>query len=119
MSAQQPFFTFSGEQDEIMIYYAAQNALKKKAMGAKLNFKEAGLVICKHIIEEAAKGKPVRTITRSARRVLQSKDVMLGVPVVMESITVNARFRDGRTRQVVVENPIKAESDDLSLSLLT
>ena len=53
MSTHEPFFTFFSKDDEVMIQFAAQDALRKKYLGAKLNYKEAGIVICWHIIERA------------------------------------------------------------------
>ena len=106
--AQQPFFSFSSKDDEIMIQYAAQDALRKKGMGLKLNYKEAGIVICWHIIEQAGKGKPIEHIIDSSRKLLRASDVMIGVPEIMQKLVVNVQFKDGKNRQVVVENPIKS-----------
>lgn len=108
MSAQQPFFSFSSKDDEIMIQYAAQDALRKKGMGLKLNYKEAALVICWHIIEQARRGKTIRQITNSSKKILRENDVMIGVPEIMQKLVVNVRFKDDKNRQVIVENPIRS-----------
>ncbi len=108
MSRQEPFFSYSSEDDEVMIRYAAQDALKKQAMGLKLNYKEAGIVICLHIIEQASKGRSIRQIIDSSKKLLQANDVMIGVPEIMQTLIVNVRFKDGKKRHVVVENPIKS-----------
>lgn len=107
MSVQQPFFSFASKDDETMIKYAAQDALRKKHLGIKLNYKEVGLVICWHIIEQANKGRTLKQVTDSARKLLQSNDVMIGVPEIMQRLVVNVRFKDGKNRQVIVKNPIK------------
>lgn len=108
MSIHEPFFSYSSEDDETMIRYAAQDALKKQAMGLKLNYKEAGLVICWHIIVQASKGKSIRQIINSSKKLLQANDVMIGVPEIMQMLIVNVRFKDGKKKRVVVENPIKS-----------
>jgi urease gamma subunit len=109
MSAQNPFFTFSCSDDTTMIYYAAQDALRKRRLGARLNFKESGLVICQHIMEEAEKGRSVKEIVSSSRKLLKADEVMPGVPEIMRQLVVNVEFKDGETREVVVKQPIKPE----------
>jgi urease subunit gamma len=109
MSVHEPFFTFSSKDDEVMIRYAAQDVLRKRYFGAKLNYKEAGIVICSHIIQQASKGKTVKQVVGSSKKLLKANDVMFGVPEIMEKLVVNVRFKDGKSRQVVVENPIKPE----------
>ncbi len=108
MFTQEPFFSYSSEDDEVMIRYAAQDALKKQAMGLKINYKETGLVICWHIIDQASKGRSIRQIINSSKKLLQASDVMIGVPEIMQTLIVNVRFKDGKKRHVVVENPIKS-----------
>ena len=108
MSAQEPFFSFSSKEDEIMIRYAAKDALRKKSFGAKLNYKEVGIVICWHVIEQARQGKTIRRIIDSSRKILTADDVMIGVPEIMRRLVVNVRFKDGKNRQVIVENPIES-----------
>lgn len=51
MSTHEPFFTFFSKDDELMVQFATQDALRKKYLGAKLNYKEAGIVICWYTIE--------------------------------------------------------------------
>jgi len=114
MSVHEQFFNFSSKDDEIMIQYAAEDLLRKKFFGARLNYKETGIMISWHVIEQARKGKSVRQIIDSSRKLLTANDVMFGVPEILQKVIVNVRFKDGRKRQVVVENPIKpAEVRDL------
>ncbi len=108
MSTQEPFFSYSSQDDETMIWHAARAALHKKSMGLKLNYKETGIVICLHIIEQANKGRSIRQIINSSKKLLQASNVMIGVPEIMQKLVVNVRFKDGKKRQVVVENPIKS-----------
>lgn len=115
MSVHEPFFTFSRRDDEVMIQYAVLDPLRKKAMGIRLNYKEAGTVICWHIIEEAHKGRTIRQIIDSSRKLLNASDVMIGVPEIMERIVVNVRFKDGNIRQVAVENPVKPRMESACL----
>ncbi|MEM2759273.1 MAG: urease subunit gamma [Nitrososphaerales archaeon] len=109
MSLREPFFTFTTKDDELMIQYAASHALWKRTLGAKLNYKEAGLVICSHIIERAREGRSVKEIIDSARKLLKPADVMFGVPEIMNKIVVNVRFRNGKIRRIIVDNPIRGE----------
>ena len=73
-----------------------------------MNYKEAGIVICWHIIKQAGEGKSIKQITDSARKLLRASDVMIGVPEIIQKLVFNVKFKDGKNRQVIVENPIKS-----------
>lgn len=107
MTSQEPFFSSSSRDDELMIQYAAQDALRKKSLGARLNYKEAGIVICWHVIQQARKGKTIKQIIDSSKKLLTPDGVMFGVPEIMQKIVVDVRFKDGKSREVIVENPIR------------
>ncbi len=111
MSAQQPFFSYSSDDDETVIRCAAQDPLRKKAMGIKLNYKEAGLVICLNIIQQAKEGRSIRQIIDSSKKILWASDVMIGVPEIMERLVVSVRFKDGKMRKVAVKNPIESNGE--------
>lgn len=108
MSVHEQFFNFSSKDDEIMIQYAAEDLLRKKALGAKLNYKETGILISWHIIEQVRKGKNVKQIVVSSKKFLTANDVMLGVPEILHKIIVNVHLNDGKKRQIVVENPVES-----------
>ncbi|MFQ5941195.1 MAG: urease subunit gamma [Nitrososphaerales archaeon] len=107
MSLNELFFSSSSKEDDIMIEYAAHDALRKKYFGAKLNYKEVGILICWHVIEQARKGKTVKQIVDSSRKLLKTDDVMYGVPEIMQKLVVNVRFNNNKHRQIIIENPIK------------
>jgi urease gamma subunit len=103
------FFICSSKDDENMIQCAAEDLLTKKTLGARLNYKETGIIICWYVIEQARMGKDIRQIIDSSRKLLTADDVMFGVPEILQKVIVNVEFKDGKRREVVVENPVEPE----------
>lgn len=59
-------------------------------------------------MEGARDGKGVAELMEAGRHVLTEKDVMEGVPKMLDSIQVEATFPDG-VKLVTVHQPISAE----------
>lgn len=59
-------------------------------------------------MEGARDGKGVAELMEAGRHVLTEKDVMEGVPEMLDSIQVEATFPDG-VKLVTVHQPISAE----------
>ena len=91
--------------DKLYIFMSAEVARKRKTRGLKLNYTESVALIADHILEGARDGKSVSDLMNSGRHVLNKKDVLPGVPELVESVQVEATFNDG-TKLVTVHNPI-------------
>jgi urease subunit gamma len=94
------------EQERLMIYVAADVARKRRARGLKLNYPEAIAIITAEILEWARDGKTVAEIMTLGETVLETGDVMEGIPEMIHEVQVEATFPDG-TKLVTVHDPIQ------------
>ena len=94
------------EQERLMIYVAADVARKRRARGLKLNYPEAIAILTAEILEWARDGKTVAEIMTLGETVLESEDVMEGIPEMIHEVQVEATFPDG-TKLVTVHDPIQ------------
>jgi urease subunit gamma len=94
------------EQERLMIYVAADVARKRRARGLKLNYPEAIAILTAEILEWARDGKTVAEIMTLGETVLESDDVMEGIPEMIHEVQVEATFPDG-TKLVTVHDPIQ------------
>ncbi|RZS91690.1 urease subunit gamma [Motilibacter rhizosphaerae] len=93
------------EQERLMVSYAADLALRRKARGVKLNAPESTAVIASFLLEGARDGRTVTDLMEAGRHVLAREDVMSGVPEMLDEVQVEATFPDG-TKLVTVHHPI-------------
>ncbi len=94
------------EFDKLLIYMMADVALKRKAMGLKLNYPEAVAVISAVALDGARAGKTIEDVAKEASEALSADDVMDGIPDLIPMIQVEAIFTDG-SRLVTVHRPIQ------------
>jgi urease subunit gamma len=94
------------EQERLMIYVAADVARKRRARGLKLNYPEAIAILTAEILEWARDGKTVSEIMTLGETVLETGDVMEGIPEMIHEVQVEATFPDG-TKLVTVHDPIQ------------
>jgi urease subunit gamma len=93
------------EQERLMISYAADLALRRRARGLRLNYPEAVAVITSALLEGARDGRSVVELMQSGREVLTRADVMDQIPEMLGEVQVEATFPDG-TKLVTVHQPI-------------
>jgi len=93
------------EQERLLVSYAAELALRRRARGLKLNHPEAAAVLTSYLLEAARDGRSVVELMEAGRTVLTRDDVMDGVPEMLEEVQVEATFPDG-TKLVTVHRPI-------------
>ncbi len=93
------------EQERLLITLAADVAERRRARGLQLNYPEAVAVLTSFVMEGARDGRTVAELMSSGRAVLGRKDVMAGVPDMLESVQVEATFPDG-TKLVTIHDPI-------------
>ena len=94
------------EQEKLMIYVAAQLAKDRRARGLKLNYPEAVAIITAEILEGIRDGKSVAELMQYGTTLLNTEDVMEGVPEMLHEVQVEGTFPDG-TKLVTVHNPIR------------
>jgi len=93
------------EQERLLISYAADVALRRRARGLQLNYPEAVAVISSFVLEGARDGRTVAELMETGRAVLTRADVLDGVPEMLDSVQIEATFPDG-TKLVTVHGPI-------------
>ena len=93
------------EQERLLISYAAELALRRRARGLRLNQPEAIAVVTSYVLEGARDGRSVVDLMEAGRTVLGRDDVMDGVPELVAEVQVEATFPDG-TKLVTVHRPI-------------
>ena len=94
------------EVEKLLVFSAGELARKRKDRGLKLNYPEAIAFISSELQEAARDGKSVAEIMQFGATLLQSEDVMQGVPEMIHDIQIEATFQDG-TKLVTVHNPIR------------
>jgi urease subunit gamma/beta len=94
------------EQDRLTIFTLAEMARKRRARGIKLNYPEAGALICDEVMEEARAGRGYDEVVAHGMQVLTEEDVMEGVAELASTISVEPLFDDG-TKLVVLHKPIR------------
>ena len=94
------------EQENLLIFVAAEVARKRRARGLKLNYPEAMAIISAEVLEAARDGKTVEEIMSFGAHILTRADVMEGVAEMIHEVQVEATFPDG-TKLVTVHDPIQ------------
>jgi urease subunit gamma len=94
------------EKDKLLVFTAALLAERRKARGLRLNYPEAVATISAAIMEGARDGMTVAELMDYGTTLLNTQDVMDGVPEMIPEVQVEATFLDG-TKLVTIHNPIK------------
>jgi urease gamma subunit len=94
------------EVDKLLIFSAGELARKRRARGLRLNHPEAVALITSEILEWIRDGKSVAEIMALGATILVPRDVMDGVPEMIDEIQVEGTFPDG-TKLVTVHHPIR------------
>lgn len=98
------------EQEKLLIVVAAMLARERRARGLRLNYPEAVALITAELLEGARDGRSVADLMSHGRTILHAGDVMDGVAVMIEELSVEATFPDG-TKLVTVHHPIGPAPD--------
>ena len=93
------------EKDKLLIFTAALLAERRLARGLKLNHPEAVAYLTAALLEGARDGKTVAELMHYGTTLLNSDQVMDGIPQMIHEIQVEATFPDG-TKLVTVHHPI-------------
>ena len=104
------------EIDKLILHQAGVLAQKRLARGLRLNYVEATALIATQLLEFIRDGRSVAELMDLGRRLLGTRDVLEGVPDMLDEVQVEGTFPDG-TKLVTVHHPIVADHGDLSLAL--
>jgi urease gamma subunit len=94
------------EQERLLITLAADVAERRRGRGLKLNYPEAVAILSSFLLEGARDGRSVADLMSAGREVLRREDVLPGVPEMLDSVQIEATFRDG-TKLVTLHGPIR------------
>ena len=93
------------EIDKLVLHQAGFLAQKRLARGVQLNYVEAVALIATQLLEFIRDGYPVAELMDLGRRILGRRDVLDGVPEMIDEVQVEGTFPDG-TKLVTVHHPI-------------
>ena len=104
------------EIDKLLLHQAGVLAQKRLARGLRLNYVEATALIATQLLEFIRDGRSVAELMDLGRQLLGVRDVLDGVPEMLEEVQVEGTLPDG-TKLVTVHHPIVAEHGDMTLAL--
>ena len=94
------------ETEKLMLHFAGELAMKRKARGLKLNYPESIALISAELMEAARDGRTVAELMQYGATILSREDVMDGIAEMIHEIQIEATFPDG-TKLVTVHDPIR------------
>lgn len=104
------------ELDKLTLHQAGFLAQKRLARSVRLNHPEAVALIATVLLELIRDGQRVAGLMDVGRKLLGTRQVMPGVPEMIEQVQVEGTFPDG-SKLVTVHHPIVREDGDLALAL--
>lgn len=104
------------EVDKLILHQAGFLAQKRLARGVRLNYVEAVALIAAQLLEFIRDGRTVADLMDLGRRFLGTRDVLDGVPEMVDEVQVEGTFPDG-TKLVTVHRPVVVERGDRALAL--
>jgi urease subunit gamma/beta len=104
------------EIDKLTLHQAGFLAQKRLARGVRLNHPEAVALIATQLLELIRDGRRVAELMDLGKRLLGRRQVLPGIPELVQEVQVEGTFPDG-TKLVTVHHPIAARDGDLALAL--
>src|SRR5436853_6789939 len=92
------------EIDKLLLHNAGFLAQKRLARGVRLNHPEAVALIATQILELIRDGRSVAELMDLGKQLLGRRQVMDGVPEMIDDVQVEGTFPDG-TKLVTVHEP--------------
>jgi urease subunit gamma/beta len=102
--------------DRLILHQAGFLAQKRLARGLLLNYPEAVSLIACQLLEFIRDGISVAALMNLGRTFLGHREVMQGVPEMIDEVQVEGTFADG-SKLVTVHHPIELEHGNLALAL--
>ena len=94
------------ELERLTIFVAAELARRRMGKGLKLNHPEAQAYIVDELLEGAREGRSLADLIGYGATLLNTDDVMAGVPRLMPVVQVEGMFPDG-AKLITVHDPIR------------
>src|SRR5687768_2101437 len=104
------------EIDKLVLHNAGFLAQKRLARGVRLNYPESVALIATQVLELIRDGRSVAELMDLGRKFLGRRQVMAGVPELVDEVQVEGTFPDG-SKLVTVHHPIAAVDGDMELAL--
>ncbi len=101
--------------EKLQLHQAGFVAQKRLARGLRLNYPEAVALIATQILEFIRDGSQVADLMLTGKQILGFRQVLPGVPALLQQVQVEGTFADG-TKLVTVHDPICLEDGDLELA---
>jgi urease subunit gamma/beta len=102
--------------DKLVLHQAGFLAQKRLARGLRLNYPESVALVATVLLEWIRDGRSVSELMDKGRRILGRREVMPGVPEMIDEVQVEGTFPDG-TKLVTVHDPIALDEGDLEYAL--
>lgn len=102
--------------DKLLLHGAGFLAQKRLARGLRLGYPETVALLATQLLELIRDGHSVAALMDAGRRILGLRQVLPGVPELVDEVQVEGTFADG-TKLVTVHDPITLEDGDLALAL--
>jgi urease subunit gamma/beta len=93
------------EEDRLRIFVAAELARRTRSEGVMLNAPEATALICDEMHRAARAGGSLGAVLAAGRGAVNPRDVIDGVPALVEEIRIEVLLEDGM-RLVVLRDPL-------------
>jgi len=104
------------EIDKLTLHQAGFLAQKRLARGTRLNHPEAVALIATQLLELIRDGRSVAELMDLGKQLLGRRQVMDGIPEMIDDVQVEGTFPDG-SKLVTVHQPIARDDGDLALAL--
>ncbi|XP_025082635.1 uncharacterized protein LOC112557159 [Pomacea canaliculata] len=104
------------EHEGLLVQQAGSVAQRRLARGVRLNYPESVALIASVLQELVRDGWSVSQLMEKGRTMLGIRQVLPGVPDMVQEVQIEATFADG-TKLVTVHKPIARQDGDLDLAL--
>ena len=101
--------------EKLQLHQAGFVAQKRLARGLRLNYPETVALIATQILEFIRDGSQVADLMLTGKQILGFRQVLPGVPALLQQVQVEGTFADG-TKLVTVHDPICLDDGDLELA---
>mmetsp|Transcript_4588 Transcript_4588/g.6520 ORF Transcript_4588/g.6520 Transcript_4588/m.6520 type:complete len:838 (-) Transcript_4588:364-2877(-) len=104
------------ELDHLRLHELGFVAQKRLARGLRLNEPETVALIASQVLEFIRDGDSVAELMDKGKRILGVRQVLPGVPSLVDEVQVEGTFPDG-TKLVTIHSPLSHENGNLELAL--
>lgn len=95
-----------GTADEVVFFSGEKVIQERLNMGMKINTGEALTLYCAHVVRGIRLDKPDQEIRDEASEILNTDNVMIGVPETLRAVSILANVDNRNERHITLRNPI-------------